>query len=192
MPYTYETVTINATVYAVYANVSDAQIYLQANITTPATEWLATDVVTQARSLVAATRWLDAEPWLGVPADTVTPQALQWPRTGLTDAYGNAIASTVIPPQVAMACAELAAALVDNPDARAELADPIVREQHAGTVGQTFFRPLNVQVLSVFPDQVMSLVGLWLAGQNATQIMATGTHGKNELTDDYPGVIHGF
>lgn len=200
MPFSYPTVMINSTTYPVYGDVAVATAYLQADITSPATAWLAANALTQARSIVAAVRWLDAETWLGLPADQITPQALQWPRINLVDQYGQPLSSTALPLQLVAAEIVLAAALVDNPDLRDQLQDPTPKSLRAGSASIDFFRPLgtifggkDVQVLTVFPQNVMDLVGLWLAGGVGSRpsVLAEGSHEKSPFDDDL-GVIHGF
>lgn len=200
MAFTYETVLIGSQPYAVYGDVPSAKLYLQASMSTPATLWLAADVTTQSRSLVAAVRWLDSQHWVGQPTDLVTPQALQWPRVNVTDAFGNPVPSNSIPTQIQFAEFELGAALVENPDLQTQLQDPIAREQHAGSVGITYFRPVgaafggkDVQTLTPFPQNVMDLIGIWLAGKAGapSPVFAEGDKCPSPL-DDYPGLVHGF
>lgn len=202
MPYSYPNVIINSQPYAVYGDSASAQLYLQANISSQATAWLAATAGTKDQSLVSAVRWLDAQKWLGVPTDLVTPQALQWPRTGVTDAYGQTVDENTVPVQIQFAEFELAAWLALNPDYRTELQNPTPAELQAGSVSIRYFRPVgaaygaqDVQVTSVFPKNVMDLVGIWLAGGPGAAALSSvtgkGFTSKSPL-DDYPGVIHGF
>lgn len=56
--------------------------------------------------------YITSRAWTGAP--TSSTQALAWPRTGMYDANGNAIASNVIPQALKNAQAELAGQLVIN------------------------------------------------------------------------------
>ena len=68
---------------------------------------LSTDV--KQGLLIQATDYLHnaaVYPWKGKPA--TTSQALAWPRTGVTETYGNPVASNVVPDKVQQATADLA------------------------------------------------------------------------------------
>ena len=92
--------------------------------------------------------------WTGAPSTTT--QKLAWPRTGMYDANGNAIAADVIPQDLKDAVAELAGALgtsdstVDN--------DVIVQgltSVRAGSVSLTFKDMIEKHVM---PDMVWNLL----------------------------------
>src|SRR4051812_20696630 len=106
---TYDQVTIGSAAYDVYADISDAAMYLDATITEAGTAWRASDSDTQSRALVSATRWLDGASWTGTKTDA--DQSLAWPRTDITD-----VATDAIPVQLTYACIELAAMLLVDPD----------------------------------------------------------------------------
>lgn len=195
----YETVMIGSQPYAVYGDVPSAKLYLQADINSLATAWLAADPLIQVRSLVAAVRWLDQQSWVGQPTDLVLPQALQWPRVDVVDQFGQVIDPTLIPANIQFAEFELAAALVDNPDIRAELQNPIAKELRAGSASISFFRPIgaalggkDVQVLTPFPDNVMDLVGIWLLGSNVSALVRTDGDASLSPFDDPLDFQHGF
>ena len=59
-------------------------------------------------ALVAASTRLDEEKYLGVLADSITPQRMKWPRTGAIDENELAIANDIIPDQIQRAAMELA------------------------------------------------------------------------------------
>lgn len=161
MPYSYPTVTFGSVSFPVYADLETASNYLVATVTEAGTAWNAASATDTMRKqcLVSATRWFDAASWIGVMTDTVTPQALAWPRTNVPDVDQN-----IIPDDLINASIELAGMLMVDPDLRATMLIPQVREQHAGPAGQSFFRPRQVQVLSFFPTSVNQLVLQWLAG----------------------------
>lgn len=101
-----------------------------------------------------AAYFITRKTWTGAPATTT--QKLAWPRTGMYDANGNAIASNVIPQDLKDALAELAGALgtsdstLDN--------DVIVQglsSVKAGSVSLTFKDMIEKHVI---PDMVMNLM----------------------------------
>lgn len=98
--------------------------------------------------------WVTRKAWTGSPATTT--QRLAWPRIGMYDANGNAIASDVIPIDLKYATAELAGALgtsdttVDN--------DVIIQgitSIRAGSVSLSFKDMIEKHVL---PDMVWNLM----------------------------------
>lgn len=92
--------------------------------------------------------------WTGAPATTT--QRLPWPRTGMFDANGNAIASNVIPEALKEATAELAGQLIvadttlDN-----STAVKGITSVKAGSVSVSFKDMIESKVL---PDAVWNLM----------------------------------
>src|SRR3954468_7951516 len=137
----YPSVSIGSTPYNVYADIETADLYQDASIASQGTAWrasTATDVV-KGRALVSATRWLDSVLWSGDKTDA--DQELQWPRSNITD-----VPSDELPAALVSACIELAGYLVEDPDTRSSLNDPVTKRQAAGSVSLEVFRPDNVQV----------------------------------------------
>jgi len=189
MPFTYPAVSIGSAPYDVYADVEDADGYIDASMSSAADTWrdsTLTDATTKARALVSATRWLDSVNWTGEKADA--SQELAWPRTGITG-----VASDELPPQLVSACAELAMALADNSDARAELSDPGTKSLKAGSVAIDYFRPEgNTQVQTPFPAVVMALISQWLGGSVVIGgAVSYGTECKSKLLDEQYDFTHG-
>ena len=87
--------------------------------------------------------------WTGAPATTT--QKLAWPRTGMYDANGNAIASNVIPQDLKDAESELAGALgtvdstLDN-----DIIVKGVTSVRAGSVAMTFKEMIETHVIPEF------------------------------------------
>ena len=148
--------------------------------------WVASGAY-NAASLIMATRVLDAlaqpfktffptsggQPayykarrhWTGSPA-TAT-QRLAWPRTGMFDANGNAIASTVIPQALKEAEAEFAGQLLK---ADSTLDNPVavggITSVRAGSVSVSFKDMIEAKVL---PDAVLNLLpASWLTEEEIT------------------------
>lgn len=92
--------------------------------------------------------------WTGVPATTT--QSLSWPRIGMLDANGNAIASTAIPQELKDAESELAGQLgetdrtLDN-----EIIVQGITSIKASSVALTFKEMIQAQVV---PDAVWNLM----------------------------------
>lgn len=190
-------VTIATVVFDIYGeHVSDAagppviqsaQNYFKG--VTHGDAFLAASSDAQAKALVAATRMLDRQLWEGTMTDAVTPQPLQWPRTGATDRYGVAIGSTVIPTDIIRGCYELAAAI---------LADAAVQtQQNVGSnlqsetlkigpieLGETRFRPTTDEAPR-FPVIVQEFVGPYLASGSAVGGFASGL--ASSFWDDEEG-----
>lgn len=61
--------------------------------------------------LVTATRYFERTGWIGTPTDLTTPQPLAWPRTGVVDRNGQAVADSVLPADVEAGFFELVIAL---------------------------------------------------------------------------------
>ncbi len=84
--------------------------------TLEAHEWLSASPEERARALISATRKIDEEfRYYGTPYDTVTPQALKFPRNSDLDAQGD----PEIPDGIEYATCELALHLVrrhESPD----------------------------------------------------------------------------
>jgi hypothetical protein len=103
--------TIDATIAGVRANSYVTAAFAEAYFadTLEAREWLSFPPEDRARGLISATRKIDEEfSYFGVPHDTITPQALKFPREDDYDAQGR----LEIPDGIAYATCELALHLV--------------------------------------------------------------------------------
>jgi hypothetical protein len=95
--------------------------------------------------------------WAGAPATTT--QRLAWPRTGMLDRNGNAIASNVIPQELKDAVAEFAGQLIvtdttlDN-----DVSVQGLTSIRAGSVSLSFKDAILPHVI---PDAVMNLMPPW-------------------------------
>jgi len=115
--------------------------------------------------MVTATRQMDAESWTG--AKTTTSQPLAWPRTGVTDREGSAVASGTIPADIVNGFFELALALIADPSLATAGADPAsaVKSISDGKTSLTFWSPQNAG--GRFPSTVQALLGPYLSGSAA-------------------------
>src|SRR5262245_25196179 len=151
--------------------------------------WAAGSADYKARSLVTATRLLDRQCWQG--EKTSPSQALQWPRTGVVDKYGDEVSSLAVPLLIEEATYELALAILVDPDG--VQADPTsnqnLKKVKAGSAEVEFFRP---ELRGRFVTIVEELVGQFLCGSvNAASLsQAWGTDSESEFdsADDVAGL----
>ena len=78
-----------------------------------AAQWPFVDPDNQTRALLTALRLLDLRTWEGTKTDPL--QALQWPRTGAIDRFGQPVDTATVPAQIEQAQAQLAYLLSQNP-----------------------------------------------------------------------------
>lgn len=160
-------ITINATNYQVYQDVANTNKYWQAMVGQYANAWnLAANAAKQPMACVQATRLLDRVLWQGLPVGVpVVDTVLQWPRTGVVDALGNAVSSLSVPNQIVVANMELSAAiLLDDSIFTTEMSGSNVKKADAGGgVGVEFFVP-TLGITGRFPQQIQELIGQFLRG----------------------------
>ena len=75
-------------------------------------DFLGASTTIQDQALVTATKMLDRQEWVGSKTDPA--QDLDWPRTGISDPEGVAVASDAIPQFILDATCELALALIQD------------------------------------------------------------------------------
>ena len=175
MSYTYPTVTIGSNSFPVYDTLEDASAYLSANIA--AANWAHASNTLQSQALITAVRWMNIQAWCG--EKTEWDNALDWPRKNI-----KWVNPATIQTQVCWASFELALALVDDPELRLNLWDPIANSVSAGSARASFFRPYDVQVVTPLPKIVMSLVGQWM-GKGPQQVIAKGDKEKSPFDDPF-------
>lgn len=156
-----------------YLTLEEAAAYFETRA--PLSAWDASG--SQEALLVMATRMMDAvlsgtktmfvnesgdsyyrigPKWTGAPVDGV--QALAWPREGMLNRNGFAIANTVIPQDLKNATAELAGQLaVADRSLDNKLAVLGVTSASAGSVSVAF-KNSGIQVTKFLPDVVLSLL----------------------------------
>ena len=156
------TLVFDATVGGVaatsYATDTEADDYFAARL--GATAWTAlTTAALKQTALMAATQRLEQETYDGYKVST--SQRLKWPRYWLFDEDGFAVPSTSIPMQVKNAMFEEALWLLSNPTAQ----DPSGLEGFKRiTVGPVTIEPVQPQVVSNLPPQVVRWLTLWRIG----------------------------
>jgi hypothetical protein len=166
-----------------YQDAADALAYHSDRITSA--RWGA--VVTAGLNelaLVSATMWLDRQIWQGQKAGD--PQALEFPRTGLTDPYGNAVDSGSVPSFIEHATNELALYIgedVELPE-QESLGDN-TKKLKAGSAEIEFFFNASLIHGNTFPKVVMDLVGHYLLGASGLPVpFASGTDYSVQLTGE--------
>lgn len=97
-----------------YADIAAADAYALARAPAAAefAAWLAADTARKTALLIRATDVLNSYAWKGAPV--LAQRLMAWPRAGVAYADGTAVGAEAVPPQVAQAQCELAAALLNG------------------------------------------------------------------------------
>jgi hypothetical protein len=178
------TVTISTNDYTVYDSVANISAFLAADPGRSAA-WAALSADQKSQGAVAATRYLERQTWAGEAA--VDGQDLAWPRTGVTDRYGNTVDDGEVPQPVLDAFYILANDLVAKPkDADKLNTSNNIRRVKAGSAEVERFRP---EAGTVLLTQVMALVGQFLASQAGLSDLGAGYAGGTDqcsrLSDNF-------
>jgi len=166
-----------------YQDAADALAYHGDRITSA--RWTA--VVTAGLNelaLVSATSWLDRQIWLGSKAGD--PQPLEWPRTGITDPYGNPVDSGSVPSFIEYATNELALYLGEDGELQEQQNQgDNTKRLKAGSAEIEFFFDSRTINGNTFPVVVMELVGYYLSGSSGiSPPFASGTDYSPQLTGE--------
>jgi len=144
-----------------YTDVATADTYFEVRL--GAASWTAATTDQKGQALISATRMIDRQMWQGAVYDAATPQPLQWPRTGVVDKYGTAVATTTLPGDLVLGCMELALALLeDESNQDAYEGGSNVRRVKAGSVEVELFRP-TLGLQGRFTTIVTELLGQFMA-----------------------------
>lgn len=159
-----------------YITVANANTYFASSLSND--DWSALDDDTKERALITATRMIDRQIWSG--AKTSDAQALQWPRTGVIDSYGNDVSSGSVPQAIIDATCELALAIYQDPTIQTTKSTSTnTKRVKAGSAEVEFFRP---QKIGRFPTLVQELIGQFLGGANALPTpYASGTDYSSKI-----------
>lgn len=173
--------------YTAYTDQATAETRLGGRFGSAATTWLALSDDNKRRTLVTASDILDRLSWLG--SQTVASQPRAFPRTGIEDREGEAVTSTDIPPDIITATIEIAvfvsenAAFAENPTG-----GNLNKRLKAGSAEIEFFRPSSDSA-GPLPDQLLKIVGTYLAGQSGSTTVlgaiTNGTDNTSDLTADF-------
>jgi hypothetical protein len=174
-------VQIDSQLYATYADVGEANLYLQANFL--ATAWFDLTETQRAQLLVTATRLFDRQCWLG--DKTVEAQLLQWPRseTGI-----DGVEDDVIPEDIVSGSIEMAFAILDGSEAINNSVPNAqkLRSISAGSVNLSWFRGAEGLVrFDRFPLPVQELIGKYLcSSQSIGGLFVSGVDGESVTNND--------
>lgn len=172
-----------------YIDTDDADAYFGDSLR--ADNWDALDTDIKSKALITATRMLDRQTWMGEKADDA--QALQWPRTGVTDKYGNAVSDASVPQQILDATCELA--LMLTTDASVETKSNTngnTKYLKAGEAEIGYFRPTRG---GRFPTIIQELIAQFLAGAASAGSggsYATGTCEESKFSCNPYGLTNGI
>lgn len=145
-----------------YITLADAEIYMESSAR-GFDLWGDVPKVEKERALITSQRLLERQTWQGDQTAPKPGQALAWPRTGVTDRYGDAVASATPPQAIIDAQVELAFDISQDTDVEEEKdANSNTKKVVADTVEVEFFNP--VRNGGRFPSIVQELVGEFLAG----------------------------
>lgn len=143
-------------------------------------DFLSADDADKDKALITATKMLDRQEWVG--SKTSPTQELDWPRTGVSDPEGNAVASDSVPQFILDATCELALALLQdltvqtNADTSAN-----IRSLKAGSAEIEYFKGTSGPR---FPTIVHELVWFYLSGtSSATAPYYGATEAESGLPD---------
>lgn len=162
-----------------YVSVADADTYLDESVRAQES-WPFVDERDKERALVSAARQLERVRWAGTKA--VDTRAMEWPRSGVTDKYGDELADDAVPQVVKDAQVELALeiSLASDLETQTSTADNTKRVK-AGEAEIEFFKPTSG---ARFPAVVQELlVGLMAAGSSLGYPYASGVDYESGLED---------
>ena len=162
-----------------YSNLADAEIYFSDTLN--ASAWDSTDQPTKEKALITVTRLIDRQSWKGAP--TVSPQDLDFPRTGLTDTEGVAIPGNDLPPFLLPAVYEYALLVLQSSNLQKEVSSggTSIRRIRADVTEVEFFNTAGVSTTRL-PGIVHELLGRYLASTNVL-VIASGTDEVTGLKD---------
>ena len=193
-------VTIGGTSFDIYGEIStdtpgepiSATTYFLASLNAAA--WTAADADTKAQALVTATRMLDKQNWEGEPTDTVTPQPLEWPRTGASDCNDIAVPSTDVPDGIVFGSYELASALLEDASVQSASSGGSNVRRSRDKVGdleteREYFNSTSMKGSSQnagrFPTAVQEFVSCFYGGSGIASVSITGAQESFFADRDY-------
>ncbi len=192
------TITINATKYASYASVAEADAALAVD-PLRGNAWSALSNEAKGIRLIAATNRLDLLRWKGRKTREA-PQTNAWPRSGLTYADdGTAVTDDKVPRQVERAAILLAGSIASTPShADAGTSSRAAKRVKAGSAEVEFFhRQEPVTGKPIQDETVFELIRQWLEGYSVVSgsrgALASGTDGESAFENrDRYGRTGGF
>ena len=184
-------ITIGTSMYDVYGTEAGLKSYLGGRLGADAYDNASGN--DRKRAMVMAARWIDREKWQGTLTDSITPQPLAFPRTGITDCEGNAVGVSTIPDDVINASYELVLILLGDPTAASKSSQGgNIKSVGAGSAQVSFFRAGAADGsgsigVGIFPVEAQKLLRCYL--QSAASLSGptiTGTSQPSHFGDcDY-------
>jgi hypothetical protein len=184
------TIVVDGNNYTVYGDLAAAKLYIAGLTTGGGVAWRAlTDPEKQRRTLQAFL-FLERQPWQGEAVNGPRP-ALQWPRTGVTYANGEPVASATVPVEIEYAEYELAAIYAVNADAYSQANNGSnVKRVKAGPVEvENFSGTATSGDATKFPTEVMDLVGQFLGAATASSARSSASGLCDESHFDHCGNV---
>jgi hypothetical protein len=149
------TATVGGATSNSYVTIAEADTYFAERL--QVTNWTGANEDVQGRAVIAATRQLDREQFVGEKSDTA--QALKWPRIAAYDEDGYEYASDAIPTPIKHATFELALRLLNqNADSADLLAGSGLESFKRVKVGPIEVEPRHAYDPSDLPDSVLDLI----------------------------------
>ncbi len=150
-----------------YATVAETDTYVTQYKQSPSV-WMSLGIAKKEAALRQATQLLDRNfTWEGDAAVPAT-QALQHPRTDLTDRFGEDFSSTAILPEVKTATMELAVHIVENGDSGSSGSYSSVR------IGSSLSFQLNgnnTRQSYQVPKDVFNIISPWAKRSTSTRVV---------------------
>ncbi len=172
-----------------YITISEADTYFEHSIN--GEDWASLGDGDKIRALASATRMFQRTKWQGDPTDVPPTQPLAFPRTGLVDREGNAIADDVVPQDIKDGEAELALALNLDPTVQDELSSGSnIKRVKADVVEVAFFKQVPG---GRYPTVVQEYIQPYTDGSSdVTGSESFGTDRETAIEDDQFGLTRGF
>lgn len=179
-------VNFNEVDYEVYADLDEANVYLDASLF--ATAWQGSDDDRKAQVLIMATRVMDALKWKGVKADEA--QLIEWPRvnTGVPPDDGTT------PQAILNGFFEMAALIADDPSViqNANSGSNVMRAK--GGEAEVWFFKSTLETATRLPPIVHNWVKDYFAGFSGGAFsLVTGVDCElDSVFDEAPNTIGGL
>lgn len=183
------TVTIQGIAYEVYDTYDNVDQYLRS--VPSGADWRAALETEQQYAMIGATRVFDRQRWTGTK--TSAGQALEFPRDGLKDKSGVAVADGSTPQEILDGFAEYTRLLLsDIALSDSSSSGKNIRSVSAGSASVTFFSSTisGNNRAPKFPTAVHELIAPFLSGSgsaSALGIVVTGTLEPSESDYGYSG-----
>jgi hypothetical protein len=179
------TITIEGVAYEVYDTEVNVDQYLRA--APHADTWRNSLETARRYAMVGASRVFDRQTWTGTKTSGAQP--IEFPRDGLTDKDGVALAAGTTPQEVLDGYAEYTLLLLADSEIQGQSGSgKNIKSVKAGSALVTFFSSTitGATAAAKFPPAVHELIKAYLTGTGALGIVATGiSEDASFLNKDY-------